>query len=526
MRRLPLSAIVVLIALTLQLTVVNRLALPGGGVPDLPLVAVVALGLGDSPAAGAITGFLAGLCLDLAPPASFVVGQYALVLCIVGYLCGELGRLVSRSAFLAMAAAAAAAVTGEVMQAALGLLLREPGVTLSAVRHVLPSSALYDAVAAPVVLYLVTIVSRLAGGIARRVLPGGSEQPEPRSLLGQIRAAGSLRTGIASAPRVAPRAPSGLLGDGGWLAGPRSSPRIGDFLSGGDWIGGGPRSWRSQGHRPPARTPVRLRSWRGQPGSALAGPAPPPRARPGRPVRLRSWRGQPGSAIVRPNGHLPERAARLRLRGHHRGDGSLGGGSAAWAASARARAMRSPASNGPSGAAFTRDRRRSRAGAGSLPGGHGAGLSAPRARFRPDPSLHGGSASGTVRRTALTRPARPARLRFAVRRRDGIVGGSVLAAGRPGRPRRQASPRFRGKPAAGGATAARARLGAGRRSRPRLRRSALLSRWTGGRLGRRTAAWRIGGSRESWRAGRAGAQRFSGQGGSWRASGGQLGGRR
>jgi rod shape-determining protein MreD len=489
MRRLPLSAFVILIALILQLTIVNRLALPGGGVPDLPLVAVVALGLGGSPAAGAIAGFFAGLCLDVAPPGSFVVGQYALILCIVGYLSGELGRLVARSAFLAMAAAAAAAIAGEVMQAALGMLLRDPQVTLAAVRHVLPSSALQDAVAAPLALYLITVVSRLAGGIARVVVPGGPARPEPRSLLSQIRAAGSLRAGIASAPRVAPRAPSGLLGDGGWLAGPQSSPRIGDFLSGGNWIGGGPRTWRSPDRRSQARAPVRLRSWRGQPGSALAGPAPPPRARPGRAVRLRSWRGQPGSAIARPNGHLPQRAVRLRWRGH-RGDGSLGSAAAAAAMSVRAAAMRSPGRTGPPGAAFTRSRRHSPASTpGSLSGGHGTGLSASRARFRPDPSLHGGSASGAVRRTALprpVRPVRPARPRFVSRRRDGVVGGSVLAAGRPGRTRRQAAPRFRGKPAGGpGGTAGRARFTTVRQSRLRLGRSTLLSRWTGGRLGGR-----------------------------------------
>src|SRR6266487_1334094 len=74
MRRLALSVIAVAAALVLQLTVVDRLPLPGGG-PDLVLLAVVALGLTSGPMAGMLTGFLAGLALDIAPPASGVLGE-------------------------------------------------------------------------------------------------------------------------------------------------------------------------------------------------------------------------------------------------------------------------------------------------------------------------------------------------------------------------------------------------------------------------------------------------------------------
>ena len=85
MRRAVLSAILLAAALVLQLTVVNRLPLPGGGAPDLVLLTVVALGLCGSPAAGAVTGFCAGLGLDLAPPGSYLIGEYALVFCLIGY---------------------------------------------------------------------------------------------------------------------------------------------------------------------------------------------------------------------------------------------------------------------------------------------------------------------------------------------------------------------------------------------------------------------------------------------------------
>ena len=109
MRRAILSAALLVIALVLQLTVVNRLALPGSGAPDLVLLTVVALGLCSGPAAGAVTGFCAGLAFDIAPPGSYLIGQYALVFCLVGYLCGRLSGMANRSALLTTAAAMAAA---------------------------------------------------------------------------------------------------------------------------------------------------------------------------------------------------------------------------------------------------------------------------------------------------------------------------------------------------------------------------------------------------------------------------------
>src|SRR6266704_973093 len=95
-----------------QLTVVNGLALPGGGTPDLVLLCVVALGLTGGPAPGLIAGFCAGLALDLAPPASQIVGQYALVLCLVGYGSGRLRFTLRHSAAAAIAAAAVMAALG------------------------------------------------------------------------------------------------------------------------------------------------------------------------------------------------------------------------------------------------------------------------------------------------------------------------------------------------------------------------------------------------------------------------------
>ncbi len=112
MRRTALSAGAIGVALVLQLTVIDRLPLPGGA-PDLVLLVVVALGLTGGPVAGMLTGFWAGLALDVAPPAGYLVGEHALVFCLVGYGCGRLSGITDRSAAssLGIAAMAAAGVS-------------------------------------------------------------------------------------------------------------------------------------------------------------------------------------------------------------------------------------------------------------------------------------------------------------------------------------------------------------------------------------------------------------------------------
>jgi rod shape-determining protein MreD len=83
-----IGAVVVAVAVVLQLAVADRITFPGGTGPDLVLLTVAALALAIGPMAGAILGFCAGLALDVAPPAGHLVGQDALVFCLIGYVCG------------------------------------------------------------------------------------------------------------------------------------------------------------------------------------------------------------------------------------------------------------------------------------------------------------------------------------------------------------------------------------------------------------------------------------------------------
>ena len=86
--RALISFVAVGVAVIVQVTIVNRIAFPGGTGPDVVLLAVAALALADGPMIGALIGFSAGLALDVAPPGSYLVGENALVFCLIGYLCG------------------------------------------------------------------------------------------------------------------------------------------------------------------------------------------------------------------------------------------------------------------------------------------------------------------------------------------------------------------------------------------------------------------------------------------------------
>lgn len=155
--RFALTAVLVVVALALQVTFLSRLPLPGA-TPDLVLLVVVATALSGGPTVGLLTGFAAGLALDLVPPADHEVGRWAFVLTVVGYLSGLARAESRRSAFVPLVVVAAAAVGSVLLYAGLGALLDDPNVTWSAVTRLLPTAVVYDVVlsafAVPAVLAL------------------------------------------------------------------------------------------------------------------------------------------------------------------------------------------------------------------------------------------------------------------------------------------------------------------------------------------------------------------------------------
>ena len=107
MSRNVLAAVVITAAMLLQVSVANRLPMPGSVAPDLVLLAVVALALVNGSLPGLVAGFFAGLATDIVPPADHTIGRYALVYCLIGYICGLAAAEMERSPVLPFVAVAA-----------------------------------------------------------------------------------------------------------------------------------------------------------------------------------------------------------------------------------------------------------------------------------------------------------------------------------------------------------------------------------------------------------------------------------
>ena len=180
----PFALVVAVIA---QLAVVNRAPLPGGTGPDLVLLTVTAVAVCTGPVTGMLAGFAGGLALDVAPPASHLAGEYALVFCLVGYACGRVRNVIlhatgEQTMVTSLTVMVLGVAAGEAGKAALGRLVSDPDVTTVAIRHVLPAAVIYDVLLCPFVLWLVSLA-------LRRPAPERAPRPEFTQVANVFRAA-------------------------------------------------------------------------------------------------------------------------------------------------------------------------------------------------------------------------------------------------------------------------------------------------------------------------------------------------
>ena len=141
------------VALVLQVTLFPHLAW-AGIVPNLVLLVVVASALARGAQFAAVLGFVAGLLLDLAPPADHVAGRWALALVVVGYLAGRVRHDAGTSAVAAVVTVAASSFVGTSVFALSGLVLRDPSVPVAEALQVIPIAVVYDVLLTPFVLPL------------------------------------------------------------------------------------------------------------------------------------------------------------------------------------------------------------------------------------------------------------------------------------------------------------------------------------------------------------------------------------
>lgn len=149
------ALVAVSVALVLQVSFFPHLAWQGI-VPNLCLLVVVAAALTRGAQFAAVLGFMAGVVLDLAPPADHVAGRWALALVIVGYVAGrvrpEIGTGVKPTATAVVVTVAASSFVGTSVFAISGLLLGDPVTDIVELLQVILVAVVWDVLLTPFVL--------------------------------------------------------------------------------------------------------------------------------------------------------------------------------------------------------------------------------------------------------------------------------------------------------------------------------------------------------------------------------------
>lgn len=155
--RAAVALLVVSAAVVLQVSLFPHFAW-AGIVPNLSLLVVVGAALVRGPQFAAVLGFVAGLAIDLAPPADHIAGRWALALVLVGYLAGRIRQNTRPSATAVVLAVAASSFIGTSIYALSGLLLRDPVVGVSDILTTILVSVVWDVLLTPFVLPLVMML--------------------------------------------------------------------------------------------------------------------------------------------------------------------------------------------------------------------------------------------------------------------------------------------------------------------------------------------------------------------------------
>ncbi len=158
--RVGLLAVLVVLAVLAQTTLVARLPLPGAP-PDLVLVLAIAVGLTAGRSAGTVVGFGAGLLAD--SQTDHQLGRLALAYLVAGHLAGRLGERSTGGRARTLAVALLGSATALAVYLAEGLALTDPRTAGPALGLGLLVAVAYDVLLAPVVLPAVSAIVRGSG---------------------------------------------------------------------------------------------------------------------------------------------------------------------------------------------------------------------------------------------------------------------------------------------------------------------------------------------------------------------------
>lgn len=151
----------VVVALVVQVSLFPHLAWHGI-VPNLCLLVVVAAALTVEAPFALVLGFVAGLTLDLAPPADHIAGRWALALTVAAFLAARVRQDVKPTAIAVVATVATASFVATSLFALTGVLLSDPTMSIAGLLEVVLVAVVWDVLLTPFVLPpLMKLFSRL-----------------------------------------------------------------------------------------------------------------------------------------------------------------------------------------------------------------------------------------------------------------------------------------------------------------------------------------------------------------------------
>ena len=152
-------AVILLVLISIQDAALRYLAV-WGVVPNLALLVVIAAAVVRGSDYGAGIGFVAGLLLDLIPPATGTAGRWALALVIVGYLAGKVSADVRRSRRAMIVLVAGCSFVATSVYALSGVFLGDVPMESGRMPLVIVLGVIVDVIAAAILLPAAIVLIR------------------------------------------------------------------------------------------------------------------------------------------------------------------------------------------------------------------------------------------------------------------------------------------------------------------------------------------------------------------------------
>lgn len=149
--RWAVAVVAVVVALVVQVSLFPQLAWHGV-VPNLLLLVVVAAALTVEAPFALVLGFVAGLTLDLAPPADHIAGRWALALTIAAFLAARVRQDQKPGALTVVGTVAAASFVATSLFALSGIVLDDPAMSVSGLLEVVLVAVVWDVLLTPLLL--------------------------------------------------------------------------------------------------------------------------------------------------------------------------------------------------------------------------------------------------------------------------------------------------------------------------------------------------------------------------------------